>query len=390
MYNEIVQLMNQPQSSDSSLDESLNKIKRLKEEGMFTEALIQIKEMEEIFFKYENTKTRDKHLELEILKSRILEMTGDYNEALFIANGVLEKLKGIDNKILAIRGINAKVYPLFRLAKNQDALDAISEGELLINSLNNEQQTILKEDIAALMNTKGVVSLLMGRLDIALDCLQNSLFQREQIGNQQDVATSLSNIGLVFQTKGELAKALDYHQRSLTISTKIGNKYYIATSLNNIGVIFNYRGDPDTALEYFHKCVALREEIGNDVYTSGTIYRIILTYIDKNDLEKARMYLEKIALLNQKIENAYIDLLYRLAESMILKNSGRSKYKIDAQRKLEKIVEEEIIDFRLTIFAMINLCELLLEELKFYGEKEVMEEVQNLSEKISYIAREQG
>ncbi len=381
--------MSQPQSIDTSLNESLNKIKRLKEEGKFSEALNLIKEIEDTFFKYENNKTKDKHLELETLKSRILEMTGEYDKALLIANGVMDELKGIDNKILSIRGIIAKVYPLFRLAKNQDALDVISEGEIIINSLNDEQREILKEDIAALMNTKGVVSLLKGKLDIALDCLQNSLILREEIGNQLNIATSLNNIGLVYQAKGELVIALDHHQRSLTISTKIGNKYHIATSLNNIGAIFNSQGDHDAALENFHKSVALREEIGNDVYTSGTIYRIILTYIDKNDLEKARIYLEKIALLNQKIENAYIDLLERLAESMILKNSGRSMFKIDAQRKLEEIIDEEIIDFRLTIFAMINLSELLLEELKFYGEKEVMKEVQNLSEKISDIAREQ-
>lgn len=382
--------MNQSQFSDKSLDDSLNDIKSLKEEGRFTEALNQIQAMEDKFFKNENAKTGDKHLELEILKSRILEMTGEYNEALIVADRVLEVLKEIDNKILTVRGIIAKVYPLFRLAKNQEALDAISEGEIIINSLNDEQRALLKEDIAALMNTKGVVSLLKGRLDIALECLQNSLILREEIGNQLNIATSLNNLGLIYEAKGELSLALDYQQRSLSINTKIGNKYHIATSLNNIGVIFNSQGDPDAALEYFHKSVALREEIGNEVYTSGTIYRMILTYININDIEKAKFFLEKISLLNQKIENAYIDLLARLAESMILKNSTRAMYKIDAQRNLKGIVEEEIIDYRLTIFAMINLCELLLEELKFYGENEVMVEVQNLSERISSIAREQN
>lgn len=382
--------MNDTQSIDTSLNESLNNIKRLKEDGMFAEALNQIKEVEDLYFKIESTKTRDKHLELEILKSRILEMNGEFDKALIIANGVLNRLKEFDNKVLLIQGIIAKVYSLFRLAKIQEALDEISEGEILINSLNDDQRAILKKDIAALTNLKGVVSFLKGQLDIALDCLQNSLIQREQIGNQQDIATSLNNIGLVYEAKGELAIALDYQQRSLKINMKIGNKYFIATSLNNMGVIFNSQGDHDAALEYFHKSVALREEIGNAVYTSGTIYRIILTYIDKNDLEKAGIFLEKILLLNQSIENAYVDLLTRLAESMILKNSTRSMYKIDAQRKLKEIVDEEIIDFRLTIFAMINLCELLLEELKFYGEEEVMVEVTNLSERISNIAREQN
>ena len=63
---------------------------------------------------------------------------------------------------------------------------------------------------------------------------------------------------------------------------------------------------------------------------------------------------DKLEHLSQESNNKYGDLLTRLAQSMILKSSKRTMHKVDAQRLLQSIISEDIIDHRLTLFAMIN------------------------------------
>ena len=82
-----------------------------------------------------------------------------------------------------------------------------------------------------------------------------------------------------------------------------------------------------------------------------------------------------------------IQLQSKLSEAISLKQERRAKYKFQAQQILEEIVKQEVIDHELTLFAMFNLCEILLDELKTYGENEVLREFENLSKKVFELAK---
>ncbi|MHA2249413.1 MAG: tetratricopeptide repeat protein [Candidatus Kariarchaeaceae archaeon] len=317
---------------------------------------------------------------------------GDYENALTYANEIIKKCRQFNNRIIEVKCLTAKAYPLWRLGKLDETLEVVKKGETILNSLTVEDRLSLKIDEATLFNIKGVVYFLQGRYDSALEYYNKSLEIREELQNGYDIAISFDNLGVVYREKGELDTALEYHNKSLQLRKTIGEKHHIANTLNNIGVVYYNKGELDLALDYFQKCVKVGEESKITQRIAGPLYRIILTYLDKKDdfsREKAQTYADKLEHLSKESSNKYSDLLSRLAQSMILKSSKRTMHKIDAQRLLQTIISEDIIDHRLTLFAMINLCELLLEELKLYGEKEVMEEVQNLSEKISHIAHKQ-
>jgi len=77
---------------------------------------------------------------------------------------------------------------------------------------------------------------------------------------------------------------------------------------------------------------------------------------------------------------------------MILKTSKRRKNLAKAEEIMEKIVEEgdeEIIDHDLTVEAILNLSELLLEELRSTGDEEILEGLENKVDKLLKIAKEQ-
>ncbi|MFX0114053.1 MAG: ABC transporter substrate-binding protein [Candidatus Hodarchaeota archaeon] len=76
-------------------------------------------------------------------------------------------------------------------------------------------------------------------------------------------------------------------------------------------------------------------------------------------------------------------------EAMRLKKSARIVEKAKAQEIFQQIAKEDIISPDLTIYAMLNLCDLLLDEVKAYGAESVLHEADKLAIHIDSIAREQ-
>ncbi|MFX0116742.1 MAG: hypothetical protein ACFFB3_19495 [Candidatus Hodarchaeota archaeon] len=79
----------------------------------------------------------------------------------------------------------------------------------------------------------------------------------------------------------------------------------------------------------------------------------------------------------------------RVLDAMALKESPRIGEKAEAQKLLRQIIDEPVLSPDLTIYAMLNLCDLLLEEAKAYGAEPVLEEADRLSARISDIALSQ-
>lgn len=74
---------------------------------------------------------------------------------------------------------------------------------------------------------------------------------------------------------------------------------------------------------------------------------------------------------------------------MYLKFSKRIRDKGDAERLFRRIIQEYDILKQYTLNSIIHLLELLLYELKTYGEIEVLEEIKNYLFQMHEIANEQ-
>ncbi|MFX0205327.1 MAG: hypothetical protein ACFFDT_05030 [Candidatus Hodarchaeota archaeon] len=56
---------------------------------------------------------------------------------------------------------------------------------------------------------------------------------------------------------------------------------------------------------------------------------------------------------------------------------------------LQEILQEEIIDLNLTLYAMLYFCELLLQELKFTGSEDIITEIKTIIERFHALAENQ-
>ncbi len=203
------------------------------------------------------------------------------------------------------------------------------------------------------------------------------------------IALALNNLGDVYQLKGNLNLALEYYQESLSIYKELSIKQDIAMSLTNIGELYRKKRNPNWALRYYNRGLAMYEELKSDS-SSTVIYELVLQVLDCNEPVLAQEHLKKLQQINERTDSRIVRHRYLIANALILKSHKRTRHKMKAEGILAKVVEEEVVDHALTVTAMIHLCDLLLFELKMTGEEEILDEVKNLTKKLSNIEKQQS
>ena len=100
--------------------------------------------------------------------------------------------------------------------------------------------------------------------------------------------------------------------------------------------------------------------------------------------------MQELKKINSQTNNKYINLYTDISEALLLKNSRRLQYMAMAQRLFENIIASEIVDYNITGLAMVNLCEILLDELKVFEDKKILKEIEILAGKIINLAKAQN
>ncbi|MHA2366460.1 MAG: tetratricopeptide repeat protein, partial [Candidatus Hodarchaeales archaeon] len=225
----------------------------------------------------------------------------------------------------------------------------------------------------------------------ALEFHQKALEIKKTFGHKQGQALSYNNIGNIFHQKGELDQALDYYYRSYNIQKEFGNNQEIAGSCHNIGLIYHQKEDFGSSFEYLEKSLTLfKEEIGNNLHISESLFELIRILLANHKKTEAENYLTQLEKCTTESENKIINQRFRLAQALFLKHGTRARQKMEAEQILQNIVDEDIVEYSITITAMQQLCEVLLEELKLYGEKEVLDETKILISKLYGIGKVQN
>ncbi len=402
--------------------EEIKKIQKLLDEWKFKKALTSVQQLEE-----RNDLSNNVQIRILLLKSYALLKLGEFNDSMVIVTKILKK-KDI-NPLLTVDALIIKADILSIQGRYEKGLEVVEEGEKKVISIEQEKKAEISKRNSSLLRRKGLIYLATGDLNSALDFIQQCLVLAKEIKDKNLISLALDNIGMVYSFKGDLDKALAYFSQSLTIFREIGNKIGIATGLLHIGAVIRHKGDLDKALAYFSQSLttyrevgykrgialglliigevysdkgdfelakenltsslALYEEVGNNINVSQTLFDLTLLLIDNNSPDQAKRYLTRLHMIHQRDDNPIISQWYRLAKSLLLKKGTRITDKVKAQEILEQMVNEEIIWFSITVRAMLDLCELLIDEFKLYGEGEVLQQVSVLLERIHDIAHKQ-
>ena len=226
-------------------------------------------------------------------------------------------------------------------------------------------------------------------MDRALDYLERCLRVQKTYRKRDDWRT-FKDLGALSGMRGELDLGLEYTKQSLALAEEMGNNTYIAQCLNNSSLIYRQKGKIDRAIEALEQNLTIWEEVGDNMGIMRCLDSLIIVSLDANDLKQAQQYLLRMQQINEQANDKRSDVACRVNKALMLKMSSNSLDKVKAKEMLQKIVEEEVINWEFTERALLHLCDIFLLELQTYGNQEVLSEINPLIKRLSEFAESQN
>jgi tetratricopeptide (TPR) repeat protein len=183
--------------------------------------------------------------------------------------------------------------------------------------------------------------------------------------------------------RGEIHRSIELNKKAFELAKDSKNKELISASLINIAENYGLLGDYDNAILYAERAIEIQYQPWL-IYPLGFIIDILL---GKGDVEGAKHYFQQISEIREKDKSKRSDSLYRYYKAILLKTSLRSKNRVKSEKLLKQIIDNEDGHYR--IFAIINLCDLLLIELRITNYPEIIDEIQLYIQKLLDFAKQQ-
>jgi len=223
--------------------------------------------------------------------------------------------------------------------------------------------------------------------------IQNSLQLAEEVGDQHLIAKDILNLGDILQIKGDVHGAIEKFHQSFRIFRGLKDSNCSIDTNLKLGKAYMILGELKLAYQQFQNSFIHRlwnrvdnqptNEIPLHAYAyPETLFQLVLVTLELELIDQAKLYLQRLEKFHIRESNTLIHYQARLAKAMILKRSTRITRKIQAQKILNRLVNEKIVDHGLTVFAILNYCDMLVAELKFSGEVEVLDELEVLFQKL--------
>jgi tetratricopeptide (TPR) repeat protein len=138
---------------------------------------------------------------------------------------------------------------------------------------------------ASSMNTLGVLALLQGEHDRAIDLCGQALdlWQRALDPEHPEYADALTNLGVIFHAQGKYAESAEHHRRALEVTERaLGMEHpRVARSLNNLGGALYRQGKYAEAIEHYARALAIVEEMGAEhPLLADPLTGLALSYVD--------------------------------------------------------------------------------------------------------------
>ncbi len=373
---------------DNSIEYKKNKTTLLKLKGVCFRATGELDLVEETLLKgLEIGKNIDDKFEIADILDRLAmflsNKENEFERALEYANESMLLRREIGNDNFTAQTLN-RLGILHRYGgKYDEALTFYQEALDLVAKFNN------KDLIAILRNNIGGIKDSFGNLNEALDHYAVALKLSEETNNKNMIAIGYHNIASVYRSRGELDPALDNFKQALEYLQEQGYQAPISSCLNNIGLVYYNKGDLKKASEFIEKSIKYSEEESRFTAVGSSLYNLIRISLDDNQFDKAKTYFDKLEKIKNQLNLKVVNHRMNISEALILMISTRFQNRAKAETLLKEVINDEVVDHEVTETALLTLCDLLLDELKITGSKEVLDELHVYVTKLENIARTQ-
>ena len=396
----------------------LIKAKQVFEKGKFEEVLLLLKKIE----KKEELTDIDK-LTLNLLKSSVFYRFREDEKCFKYAEKAYQESQKLGNYLYSIDALLNMAWSLLWLGDFEKTFELTLKSENILKTLTNIREIDRERREASILFTKASGYWFQANLD-GLDFAKRSLKLRQKIGIKHEIVESYSivcgflthfhddldyalkvleqcqalaieinhpwmnsfnpkNFGDIYYMKGDLEKALTYYKKAIIPFEERNNPFPIITTISELGKVYREMGDLDQCLIHLKNIYQIAIEKRNNWVKSEVIANLIEVLIVKGAIKEAQNYLKELKEISkQETNNKSIEQSYLISKALVLKSNPRFHNQAKAQLILKQIIDKEAIKNENFIFALLNQCEILLEELRITYNIEIINEIQSLINKL--------
>ncbi|MHA1212459.1 MAG: tetratricopeptide repeat protein [Candidatus Heimdallarchaeota archaeon] len=208
----------------------------------------------------------------------------------------------------------------------------------------------------------------------------------------EQTLVGFSNVGIAsyYFHLGELETATIYGHRALEFFGKYGIKYGMGWSHFILSKIYFDKNETEEAFHHLQTCLDLRMAMGNKQDIALTLRDLITYLVEIESFDDINDYLTQLENLVSTTDSKIVRQNHLLSKALILKSKGRPKYWTQAIDILEELVAEPIADYNTILVALINLCDLLIDEFSISGDDEVLSDLKTHTSRLLDIAQRQN
>jgi len=280
-----------------------------------------------------------------LLKANISYKRGRYTDAINYSDQIIKESQERGDIISLFDGLMIKAFCF------------VTVGEV------NETENIIEQSEALLQRMKE---------ELTIDLRERESFMVRIKAN-------------IYAWRGDIHQTLEYNQKALKLAEGSDDKELTSASLINIAIRHELVRDYKKAKVYAERAI----EIGYQPFLGNAIGILIDILLSLNDIENAKSWLEKISELREKDDSKMHNTIYLYYKALLLKSSLRAKNRVKSEKLFKQVVDEMDISGRTVIFlgdkyilALINLCDLLLIELRMTNDLSIIEEINPYIEKL--------
>jgi tetratricopeptide (TPR) repeat protein len=237
--------------------------------------------------------------------------------------------------------------------------------------------------ISADMAILGNIHRFKGNLNQAIKYFKQALSFKTSTNRLK--AESLQILASIYQTRGEIDRALKYYKRGVALAEKENFYDLFVSSQLGIGTTYILKGEYKIAIEYLNLNLSLIEKLKNERGITNSLIFLGLAYIQLNALEEVQKILDR---LKKSEIYDFAANPYQILKAVFLIKKGGSINRGEAYTLLKQ-ASNNAFNPLLKSIALVFLCDFYLEELKIFGDTEVVKEINPLIRELYTISEEQ-
>jgi len=195
-------------------------------------------------------------------------------------------------------------------------------------------------------------------------------------------------VAIIFSYRGDLSRSLEVVKKILKIAEEIDDEFCLILAMYGYGRHYWLTGDLIQALKYFNRAIEIGPDIDDPlkyIWFISSIMMAVRVAVVKGDLEIAKEYYGQVEMSHLK--SPHLKRFYKMTEALILKSSARFRDRAMAEEIFKALFEDENMVLNNRLLSLVDLCELLLVELRITNDINIVDEIKPLIIKLLDFAK---